>query len=282
MAADSQITAGELKIPGANKINVINFPHGKRALLAEAGIVPLSNRMVALVKEGARKADSVAENTIPLIVQEAVMQVRGEQMKLYPGHHSLAEWQDYFQRLSPAALLLAFYHRNKPRLYTITLDGCIPHKARERFAIAGCGDYLGNYLLREYTTANTRCRFGAFVAVKIAQEVSRYVEGCGLPIKAAVIQPGPRILASELKMMSRRDVDRLCEDRVFVFPEAHIERLAGMIAKEEIVTHSARSCRIHRSLENEHKRSVKAMNDAYDRELRMASKHTEAVGKPNK
>ena len=136
VAADSQITAGELKILNTNKVNVINFPRRRRALLAEAGIVPLSNRIVDLVKAKARNAEVAGEDAIPLIVQEAVLQVRHEQMKLYPGPRSCAEWQDYFGRLNQVALILAYYHKNKPHLYTISIDGCIPHKAREHFAAA--------------------------------------------------------------------------------------------------------------------------------------------------
>lgn len=280
VAADSQVTAEPTKMLNTNKVNVINFPHLKRALLAEAGVVSLSNRVVDLVKAKAANADIVDENTIPLILQESVMQVRGEQMKLYPGHHPLAEWSDFFQQRSAVALILAYYHNHKPHLYTISIDECFLYEARDHFAVRGCGDFFGNYLLREHTTANMPCALGAVMAVKVAQEVSRYVEGCGMPIKAAIIQSPPDSTpANELEMMPAKARDWLHEDRTFVFPDAHIEQLAAIITKEEIATRTARSRRILGFLKKEHARSIKAMNAAYDRELRMAAQAADAASK---
>src|SRR6266487_609176 len=101
LASESQITMGGLRLPHGDKISVINFPQGKKALVAESGDVSLSNHVVDLMKRQAYTKQIASEDTIAETLQECVIQARSEQMRLYPRRkYSISEWDYLFQTIS--------------------------------------------------------------------------------------------------------------------------------------------------------------------------------------
>jgi hypothetical protein len=104
---------------------------------------------------------------------------------------------------------------------------------------------------------------GSVAAIKIVQEASKYVEGCGPPLRVALIEQPWEISPPVLRLMTPEAAKLITDDRVHVFSPHHIDKLASIIAKAEAATKNTRMRHIRRSLEREAVKAAKSMLPAY-------------------
>jgi 20S proteasome alpha/beta subunit len=226
LASDSQTTFGTQKQLNTDKISVVKFERGC-ALVAESGDAELSQKAVALFKSKAE--EHVMENATDAIslAEQAVKEVRKEQVDLYgAGNFTLEEWQREFRDNKPFELMVAYYFNEKPFLYTLHISSAIACKVQSHYSTIGCGSNLGGYLLSELSYPKMDNEMAAAIAVYIVESVKKHDAFCGGNTKIALLnmQPGPQeprfllpatlpvplltYYAPDHRIFSPRDVDK--------------------------------------------------------------------------
>jgi 20S proteasome alpha/beta subunit len=191
VAADSQTTRGVVKMCSTNKISAVEFKNNA-ALVAEAGGAMQSNQAVENLRQLAREKIIYNDQTIAKTVEASVRVVKNNLMHLHPSPNAVTplQWQEYFcTEPNSFDLILAYYYHQKPCLYTFDLDWATAYESKEQIVTKGIGRDLGEYLLKSYLTPDMDCAVASVVAVQVIDEVVNRIEGCGSPIKLALIRP---------------------------------------------------------------------------------------------
>ncbi len=276
LAADSQTTYFPSKILGTNKISAVNFSNGK-ALVAEAGLVSLSNTAVHIFQNKAKATEIKDEETVAKVCQQAVQEIRQHQISLFPRRkYSLEEWKAYFRDQSDFILTVAYYFNDKPYLYNISLNECTLHKITSEFSATGCGESFGNYLLKQESDHGEGFKkmdsdLASVIAIKVADAAAEYVDGCGRPIKVALIQPPmpvPDFLdalrpandyssASAGYTLSRPSY--LLSDPITIFPKEKVEEIAKIISSVERKLKVSQNKKIHLALRSQTEKLFKSI-----------------------
>jgi len=266
LAADSQTTYFPSKILGTNKINEIKFLNGK-VLVAESGFCSLSNAAVDAIQKKAEITEIKNEETVTNICRQAVREIRQQQMTLFPRRkYSLTEFEDFFRDQKNFFLTIAYYFGEKPYLFSIDLSQCVLQKPTFGFIVSGVGESVGNYILKEESGfcggfENLATELATVIAIKVADVAAEYVDGCGRPIKAALIRPSIKIPTmprapiiipsgssesagySLLNMMSYS-----LSDPVTIFPKEKVEGIAKIISSVERKIKNVQNKKIHKAL----------------------------------
>lgn len=194
LASDSQTTFGTQKQTDTDKISVVKFKLGC-ALVAESGDAELSQKAVALFKEKANEHEMKSERDAISIAEQAVKEVRKEQVDLYgAGNFNLEEWQREFRDNKPFELMVAYYYNEKPFVYTLHVSSAIACKVQSHYSAIGCGANLGGYLLSELSYPKMENEMAAAIAVYVVESVKKHDAFCGGNTKIALLnmQPGMR------------------------------------------------------------------------------------------
>jgi 20S proteasome alpha/beta subunit len=262
LSADSQTSYGSLKIPDAEKIHVVKFKHGREVLVAGAGAVSLSNQAVEFISEMAGEIEVDSKWAVSEVVQKAMYKVRVHQINIYPKRrYTLIDWKKYFLETSPMVLTVAYYAKNEPVLFTIFIHECIANFC-DGYSAVGVGDYLGSYLLKELYRPSMDKNLATTVAIKIAKDAATYVEGCGLPIKVATVQPRQRTAASLLSTIGVPGYTGKMNDytpEITIFTPEKIKELMRIIEKVEKKSSQSKTENMHREFKSAAKKSYAKM-----------------------
>jgi 20S proteasome alpha/beta subunit len=260
LAADSQTTYSPSKILGTNKISEIKFQNGK-ALIAESGFCSLSNAAVDAIQKKAEKTEIKNEETVAVICRQAVQEIRQQQISLFPRKkYSLTEWEYFFRDYKNFFLTLAYYFNEKPYLCAIDLSECTFRKPTFGFIVSGVGESVGNYMLKEEYDfcggfEKMDSELAAVIAIKVADVAAEYVDGCGRPIKAALIQPPFQIpdlhssgIIEDSAACSLNRFQYHMSDPVTIFPQQKVEEIAKIISTVERKAKTIQNKKIHKAL----------------------------------
>jgi len=253
LAADSQTTKGSYegaaKVVGTEKISVVEFANGS-ALVAESGAASISGAAIEIFKRKAAKKEIVDDMTVARTAEEAVREIRARIESLYPKNLPLREWQDFFyQPVNNFELMVAFYHNGKPFIYTLEPASCIPVTSPTAyFFTSGIASNLATYVLKEHTQKDMDYEFASVVAIKVVKAAIDNVEGCGEPIKAAVIrkETTPFLLENPLSIIGRLSPPRLPEIRVY--PPESIAEISKIVSAVEIHARKTQNKKIQQAL----------------------------------
>lgn len=244
LAADSQTSKGDAKIPGTNKISEIDFLNGS-AIIAEAGSSNLSNSVIDHLRRLAAITKIENEDTVVHTVVAAVRENRQNLTSLTPGNQSPQDWQDYFFREENYyELMFAYYHGKKPLLYKINPAWCIATPAVSHFMTSGIAANLANYILTERTRHKMDSEYAAVVSIKTVEDAIDYVDGCGGPARVAWI----RGLADEPITKSPFYLPATKSGMVIIFPQKKVAEISLAISKVESDMKMQEEGQIHREL----------------------------------
>ena len=182
MASDSQTTWGSVKRTDTDKISLVDFDGGA-ALVAESGTCSLSGVALRLLQEKAKAQKITADDSPAQLAKDAIREVRNDQRSLYPGSHAPETWQRHFRDESPMGLTIAYWFDGKAKLYTVTIDECMPIPMQGRFIATGCGGDLGEYLLSEFYVEEQGHFLASIVAAYVVEMVKQHDACCGGPTR---------------------------------------------------------------------------------------------------
>ena len=270
LAADSQTTKGAAKQLGTNKISIVEFANGKAAV-AESGSI-LSNVAIEVFQNLARGKQIKNELTIAKTAEAAIREVvAGITTHLNPNpsdtdrQNLLRADENYFE------LMVAYYFGNKPCLYILRSAWAVPFRATSYFATSGIAGDLANYILQEHTARDMDKDLASVIAIKTVKDAIDYVEGCGLPIRVALVHKPYR--KRPFKVVPKNGNEHLtvsiCErvygevttepGRVEIIKAEKVEGITKIISNVEQKTKGARNKRLHRALQ--------IQSEAYSRKL---------------
>jgi 20S proteasome alpha/beta subunit len=189
LAADSQTTRGFAKQLGTNKINTVEFQNGK-VLVAESGSASLSTAAIEIFQRKARGIKIESDSTVGDLAKESVREVVKGITEHLGTVSSDTERQTFlFQEVNYFELMIAYYFEGKPHLEKLNPAWCIPVRATSYFATSGIAGDLANYILLKHTTPEMDCKLAFVIGIKVLLDAINNVEGCGHPIKVALIFP---------------------------------------------------------------------------------------------
>jgi 20S proteasome alpha/beta subunit len=204
VGADSQLTdPGDGGVAYVNKINAINFhsaavlfdekgelfsgPPESPAppdvvLIAECGLPAITNRAVDIIREKATFERIASASSVIKVLESSVREMK-------------ADWdedQKSYTRQFGAAVLLAFYVKNAPHLYTCDIAGPgIAKSADGHYVALGLGATLANYLLAELADPNGEDAFQIAAMIYTIAKVKQHNAYCGGDINISLLHPVP-------------------------------------------------------------------------------------------
>jgi 20S proteasome alpha/beta subunit len=291
IAADSQTTKGQSKLLGANKINVIEFANGKAAV-AESGSI-LSNVVIEALQNKARGTEIVDELTIAKTAESAVREViAGITQHLNPESLGGVDRQkllmvddNYFE------LMIAYYFGNKPRIYIIRSAWVVPFSSALYFATSGIAGDFANYILKEHTVPEMDKNLASVIAIKTVKDAIDYVEGCGLPIRLALVHKPYR--QRPFKVVAKKGNEHLAVsigEKVYgevevvpssiqIYEPEKIEGITEIISKVERETRDARNDKFHKAIQDQSKAYFKKIAKGWAKFCKTHPDVSEAMAK---
>jgi 20S proteasome alpha/beta subunit len=187
VASDSQTTyGGSSKRIDTDKMHQIEFANAHGVLVAQAGDAAITSRLIELMASSASGVTMTSPSNVTNCAESAVRILKREIIEhLEPAHRSINEIQDYY-RTKDAALMLAFYQNNEPKIYTLDFNEGIAFPAKS-FATAGCGATVADYILSAFDTSKMNFAMGNSTAIYIIEEVKKVDAFCDGPAKIAFL-----------------------------------------------------------------------------------------------
>jgi 20S proteasome alpha/beta subunit len=187
LASDSQTTSGTAKCEDARKITELIFSDGKKALVAQAGAVTLSARVVEIMEKLATKTPLSDYRAVADLATTAMRELKLELCRQNLDC-TMEELHNWLRRGElECELMLAHYFNGKPYLFTISLSIGIANRAGSHYVAIGCGGNLARYLLSEHLPANADRQLGYAIGVYTVENVKRHDAYCGGPTRIAAI-----------------------------------------------------------------------------------------------
>jgi len=239
MGSDTQTTysAYGTKLLDQNKFSIVRF-RDSAVLVGESGSVNLANRTIQIFEKKAKEINSQnSDDVVAQTLKEAIRETRNERMSIETaGAYSLEGWQKFFME-NGMSLMVAYYFKETPLIYKVSIDDCIPIKCPTHFSCAGCGESFGAYLLNEFSSPGMDSAIVSTLAVKAIDESTKYVDGCGLPIKLAWLK-APKAQPKDFLVMPYMPM--MFEDYICIFPSERVEEIVQMIRRTDISTKADR------------------------------------------
>jgi 20S proteasome alpha/beta subunit len=171
LATDSQITNpynGNFSI--VNKIGVIRFLMDE-ILVAQAGLWPLTNRVVQIMRKKAKGLKITSAEVVTQIAEDSIREAKSR----------LDKEQKDFVNQHPTGLMLAFYVVKKPHLYTINAYGSgFVNEEEKHYDTMGIGSDLADFLLKEYAMPKSEANLAiatSIFAIKKVKDTNRFCGG---------------------------------------------------------------------------------------------------------
>jgi 20S proteasome alpha/beta subunit len=223
IASDSQTTYGAAKSLDCQKISLVQFRDAQVAVAA-SGISELSNKAVQIMQRKAKDISLETPETVPSVAQDAVREIRNHLVEINKGCFTDEGWKRFFIEENPFELLVGFYFKEHPHLFTINLDWAIPILVTGRYKGTGGGKNFAEYLLKEYLQSDPDFEFGLAVSVAVIDKTIDNIDGCGRPIWLGMVWPDdPVLLEARRRRFAGTD-------------KPVLESRANWLAREEIDT----------------------------------------------
>jgi 20S proteasome alpha/beta subunit len=256
LAADSQTTKGTAKQLGANKISIVEFENG-RAAVAESGSASLSNAAIHILQNLSKSRTIENEDAIAKVAEEAVREVLcGITKHLNPNSPDDERQALLFNQDNYFELMLAYYFGNKPCLYIVKSAWCIPVPATSFFLTSGIASDLANYILQEHTAPEMDKSLASVLAIKTVKDAIDYVEGCGMPIRVALVHKPYRKRPFKLVPVEGTIIGKRIYGDVTVEPSwihlykpERVEGIIKIISNVERKTKGSRNKKLHQALQ---------------------------------
>jgi len=235
LACESQTTYGNSKDYTAEKLNIIKFRNAK-VLMANAGFVRESKLAVASIRERAANAVVESPQTVRLVIEEAMRDVRAS---LCYGK-SITDERAFFLNLDHGFdFLIGFYFHQTLYLFHVNISGCtVCPVENENYAAIGCGDELARYLIKEYQKADPRFIHCDQIAVSIIEKVKLHIVGCGGPTRVGHVFPSA--------------IENL-HSQASIYPDGTVNLLARELERQEHTIAENRNVLMRQVIENTHR-----------------------------
>jgi hypothetical protein len=221
----------------------------------------LSNAAIHIFQNLARGRQIENELTIPRTAEEAVREVvAGITKHLNPNSPDKERQSLLFEEHNYFELRVAYYFGNKPCLYILKSAWCIPVPASSFFLTSGIAGDLANYILQEHTAPGMDTNLASVIAIKTVKDAIDYVEGCGLPIRVALIHKPYRQRPFKLIPTEGTNAGKRVYGEVQIEPSwiqiyepEKVEGITQIISNVEQKTKGSRNKRLHMALQDQSK-----------------------------
>jgi hypothetical protein len=188
MAADGQVTAGNIKIPALTKLLPVRFDNGW-ALIGEAGDNALSGRALQEIEAIARCTAIVDSRSVPRATQAAMQVVRNELRAKYFGC-DVEKLNDLIKKQGDCRWLIGYFFGRRPVLYKISMSEGPDSPVRSFYAAIGSGRSLAEYLLSYVVRPDMNIMEAEMAAIYVVEEVKRHDLYCSGQTHVAFVGPG--------------------------------------------------------------------------------------------
>ena len=195
LAADSQTSYGDSKLPNARKICTLTFAgEASKSLIAQAGTAETSSAVIANAAKLAALRKLGNEDTVREVVQSAIQQER-DRLRQHHFNCSAEEFRKIiFDEGLDCLLMTACYGERSegphvPIIDVFDFGSGLVRRQMQWYQAIGIGEVLANYLLQEISATDMDDKLGVAVAVYVVDRVIQHVRDCGEPIQMAVIRP---------------------------------------------------------------------------------------------
>lgn len=192
IGADSQFTDSIGRLYSGDKIATIEFSGIDRVLVAEAGLVTFTNRIVAKMRECALKTQITSDQSVTETAEAAIRDLKTQ---LDPD-----QW-DSGSRSGGAQLLVAFFLKGKPRLYKLDIFGNGVSEdigATGHYGAIGVGESIADYLLSEIFQVGEHDEAALATMIYVIKKVKDRLKGtCGRETRIKFLWPLPTGLENE-------------------------------------------------------------------------------------
>jgi hypothetical protein len=161
----------------------------------------------------------------------------------------LFEEHNYFE------LMVAYYFKKKPCIFILksAFSIPIPIPASSFFATSGIASDLANYILQEHAAPGMEADLASIIAIKTVKDAIDYVEGCGLPIRVALIRKPYRKRTYQLMPKKGKvygEVETESGDIQIYHPEK-VKVITKIISTIEQTGKSFRNKKLHKAFQDQ-------------------------------
>jgi hypothetical protein len=146
----------------------------------------------------------------------------------------------------------------------------VPFRSTAHFATSGIAGDLANYILQEHTAPGMDTNLASVIAIKTVKDAIDYVEGCGLPIRVALVEPVRPMPDISSLLSSGRETESAVypllnrpsyclSEPVKIFPQEKVEEIATIILSVEQKAKISQNKKIHKALRSKTEKSFKQM-----------------------
>ena len=205
LASDSQTTYPDhSKRRDSEKISVVNFEEGDKALVAQSGHVETSARIVAVMARLASNRKNDGAEAVLKTMQDALWEVRGELRRQHFDCPAEEFAEVVFKEGLDCSLMVGHFYNNNAYLNSFSFKSASTTPTTSQYESLGCGSALANYLLGELVSPDMDTNFGKALAVYVVDKTIQNVAHCDKPIRLAVLYPWkprsrPGLSASDLE-----------------------------------------------------------------------------------
>lgn len=264
LASDSQTTFPDYsKRRDTEKISVINFKAGEKALVAQSGSVQTSARIIDVMTQLAVDRENDSQEAVVKTMQDALWKVRGEIRR----QHFDCPAEDFakvvFKEDLDCSLMSAHFYRNTAFLNAFGFESGATIPGKSQYESLGCGSSLANYLLGELVTPDMDTNFGKALAVYVVSKTIQNVSHCDRPIRLAVLYPwkphsipglsvpdleGPYSSGEELRSKAPQVDPPIFIDNVRVLDVKEVEEIEKKVASIDAETKQDRAEKLKSAL----------------------------------
>ena len=189
-----------------SEMNSVAFAKEK-VLLAQAGSVSLSRRVLQIFSKKAEKI-KITHAELPVrILQESLREAANERPRLPLGNHKQEKGDNHFQDQEALDLTIAYYFRKIPHVFHISLAENACFESSSNFTASGPRKWEALALLQKRHAEITELSSALLIASSVVETVGEQIAGTGQPARSetriGIIMPregvfGTRLSPSEL------------------------------------------------------------------------------------
>jgi len=228
LASDSQTTyGGGPKSLDARKIRKVEFANGE-VLVASPGSAELADKAFEIMRRDAIDKTITDDQTVPGVAANAMRTIRAHFKDINQGIISSEDgWKRFFVEEAYIELIVGYFLKGAPQLFTIDIDWALPVKVSSYKAI-GAGKHMAELFLSEYRKPDPSFSHALPISVSVVEKVISVVEGCGGPTWVGIafsISDPPEGKTTIAAVYSRGIIDALAEELKKV--DAKLSRAMG-------------------------------------------------------
>jgi 20S proteasome alpha/beta subunit len=192
VASDSRITYPDNSVrDDGNKIGIIKFKDGNKAIVAQSGDDDLGSR---IIENMGVRADDLQLNDWQSVAELANGVMLQEQIKLRGPFEGKQYTDAGFQQILRGfdlSLIIAHYHNKKPYIFTSDFYPGRASRKRRSFVAIGCGSTLASFILSGFDFSKLNCMETIAAAIYVIDEVKGIDPRCGGKTQVAWGMPVP-------------------------------------------------------------------------------------------